>query len=63
MVFGAGRDRWVSFKYERLPNFRYWCGLLSHDVKDLIDGLVVMALWRLILRNLRIVRELIFSIL
>ena len=34
VVFGAGRDRWVSFKYERLPNFRYWCGLLSHDAKD-----------------------------
>lgn len=26
--------RWVYFKYERLPNFYYNCGLLSHDLKD-----------------------------
>ena len=25
---------WVSFKYEKLPNFYYWCGLISHDGKD-----------------------------
>jgi hypothetical protein len=25
---------WVSFKFERLPNFCYHCGLLTHDVKD-----------------------------
>jgi hypothetical protein len=24
----------VSFKYERLPNFYYWCGLLTHDEKE-----------------------------
>ena len=27
-------ERWVSFKYEKLPNFCYWCGLVSHDEKD-----------------------------
>ena len=29
-----GEDRWVLFKYERLPNFCYNCGLLDHDLKD-----------------------------
>ena len=29
-----GEDRWVLFKYERLPNFCYKCGMLDHDLKD-----------------------------
>lgn len=24
----------MAFKYEKLPNFCYWCGLVSHDEKD-----------------------------
>ena len=27
-------ERWISFKYKKLPNFCYWCGLISHDGKD-----------------------------
>lgn len=31
---GNGKQTWVSFKYERLPNLCYWCGCLTHDDKD-----------------------------
>ncbi len=29
-----GREGWATFKYEQLPNFCYWCGLLTHGEKD-----------------------------
>ena len=25
---------WVNFKYEKMPNFCYWCGMVSHDAKE-----------------------------
>ena len=28
------RELCVSFKYERLPNFCYWCGHLTHNDRD-----------------------------
>ena len=34
--FIAGSDggkSWVSFKYERLPLFFHYCGILGHDLK------------------------------
>ena len=34
IVIEGGEQRWISFKYERLPNFCYHCGLLSHGLKD-----------------------------
>jgi hypothetical protein len=34
-----GRTRWVAFRYERLPNFYYWCGCLDHGDKDCDIGL------------------------
>ena len=29
-----GKQSWVSFKYERLPNFCSWCGCLNHGDRD-----------------------------
>ena len=34
----GGESQWVNFKYERLPNFCYSCGLLSHGLKDCQDS-------------------------
>ena len=33
---GLGNDTegWVSFQYERLPNFCYWCGIPTHSERD-----------------------------
>ena len=28
-----GQKTWVTFKYERLPLFCHWCGILGHDIK------------------------------
>ncbi|XP_050241424.1 uncharacterized protein At4g02000-like [Quercus robur] len=30
--------KWVNFKYERLPNFCYRCGLLNHSLKECSEG-------------------------
>ena len=29
-----GKELWVSFKYEWLPNLCYWCGRLTHNDWD-----------------------------
>ena len=29
-----GCEAWISFKYERLSNFCYWCGQVTHSDKD-----------------------------
>ena len=35
MVNGSGQTpHWVSFQYERLPIFCYWCVVLNHDERD-----------------------------
>ncbi|KAK7844675.1 uncharacterized protein CFP56_010616 [Quercus suber] len=34
----GGESKWVFFKFERLPNFYYGCGLLNHAIKDCPEG-------------------------
>jgi hypothetical protein len=31
-----GTELWISFKYGCLPNYCYWCGLLTHAEKDCV---------------------------
>ncbi|KAH7855032.1 hypothetical protein Vadar_020421 [Vaccinium darrowii] len=31
---GVSNDRWISFKFEKLPDFCYACGRLGHDNKS-----------------------------
>lgn len=32
-----GKRSWVTFKYERLPLFCHFCGLLGHDLKHCVE--------------------------
>lgn len=34
----VGESRLINFNYERLPNFCYNCGLLSHALKDCLNS-------------------------
>ena len=39
VTWNQGSDEWIAFKYERLLNLCYWCGLMSHDDKDCLVGI------------------------
>ncbi|KAL0013375.1 hypothetical protein SO802_000444 [Lithocarpus litseifolius] len=34
ITMSSGKEGWVSFKYERLPNICYWCGRLTYGDKE-----------------------------
>ena len=34
---GKAKPIWVELKYERLPIFCYWCGLMDHDEKECLQ--------------------------
>ena len=31
---GGPKPQWISFKYECMPIFHYWCGVMNHDEKE-----------------------------
>ncbi|GAV91587.1 DUF4283 domain-containing protein/zf-CCHC_4 domain-containing protein, partial [Cephalotus follicularis] len=37
-MIGSQEKIWLSFKYEKLPNFCHFCGKLRHTVKKRVDG-------------------------
>ena len=34
MNIGGPKLQWISFKYERMSIFCYWCGIMNHNEKD-----------------------------
>lgn len=36
---GGRACRWIQFKYERLPNFCYRCGLFGHALRDCSESM------------------------
>ena len=40
VILEENKEIWVSSKYEKLPNFCYWCGLVSHAKRSVIFGWV-----------------------
>ena len=48
------KETWISFKYKRLPNFCYWCGLLTHTDKDCLFWLRNQDTLRLEINNLEL---------
>ncbi|KAK9988413.1 hypothetical protein SO802_028652 [Lithocarpus litseifolius] len=34
VLLGKDGEIWVTFRYEKMPNFCYWCGVVSHDAKE-----------------------------
>ncbi|KAL0000809.1 hypothetical protein SO802_014590 [Lithocarpus litseifolius] len=34
VFLGKDGEVWVTFRYEKMPNFCYWCGMVSHEAKE-----------------------------
>ena len=34
VLLGNEEEVWVTFKFEKMPNFCYWCGMVSHNANE-----------------------------
>ena len=34
MILDNDEEVWVAFRYEKLANFCYWCGMVCYNDKD-----------------------------
>ena len=34
VLLGKDGEVWVNFRYEKMPNFCYWCGMVSHGAQE-----------------------------
>ena len=34
VLLGKDGEVWVNFRYEKMPNFCYWCGMVSPDAQE-----------------------------